>query len=116
MLGGAIRSRDFLGRFGGEEFVPVLPETGADAALKVAERCRELIGAEAIGHERSPHRQVVTASFGVGTIIPSEQLDTVAFINLVDAQLYTAKENGRNRIATVDRVPISGDAFKSHSR
>jgi diguanylate cyclase (GGDEF)-like protein/PAS domain S-box-containing protein len=116
LLDSTLRPGDFLGRFGGEEFVLVLPDTGADAAVKLAERCRDLIAAAGIAHERSPHKQAVTASFGVGTIIPSHQTDSIAFINLVDAQLYHAKDNGRNRIAAVDRAIMGGDAFKSHSR
>ena len=53
---------------------------------------------------------------GVGTIVPTERMDRTAFINLIDAQLYHAKENGRNRIAAVDRAGMQGEAFKSHSR
>jgi diguanylate cyclase (GGDEF)-like protein/PAS domain S-box-containing protein len=116
VLDSTLHPGDFLGRFGGEEFVLVLPETGAQAAVKLAETCRDLIAAEGITHERSPHKQAVTASFGVGTIIASHATDSVAFINLVDAQLYSAKDNGRNRIAAVDRAAMQGDAFKSHSR
>ncbi|MDE1179819.1 sensor domain-containing diguanylate cyclase [Paraburkholderia sp.] len=103
VLGSALRRDDFLGRFGGEEFVLVLPNTTADAAMRVAERCRNLIASEEIAHERSPFRQVVTASFGVGTIVPSAQEDPVGFINLVDTQLYRAKDNGRDCIAAIDR-------------
>jgi Response regulator containing a CheY-like receiver domain and a GGDEF domain len=57
-----------------------------------------------IAHERSPFRQAITASFGVGTVIPSESGDPVAFVNLVDTQLYHAKDNGRDCIAAVNRV------------
>jgi diguanylate cyclase (GGDEF)-like protein/PAS domain S-box-containing protein len=104
VLSGAVRPGDFVARFGGEEFVLVLPNTGAEAARQVAERCRNRISAEEIAHERSPFRQTVTASFGVGTIIPSDLSDPVAFINLVDAQLYHAKDNGRDCIAAVNRA------------
>ncbi|CAM2152270.1 diguanylate cyclase [Pararobbsia alpina] len=106
----------FLGRFGGEEFVIVLPNASHDAAVKVAEDCRSMIAQEAIPHVRSPHNQCVTASFGVGTIVPTDRGDSTAFVNLVDAQLYQAKDNGRNRIAAVDRTGMQGEAFKSHSR
>ncbi|OYD74498.1 UNVERIFIED_ORG: PAS domain S-box-containing protein/diguanylate cyclase (GGDEF)-like protein [Burkholderia sp. CF145] len=120
VLAQAARSGDFLGRFGGEEFVLVLPDTDADTAVKMAERCRDLIDAEAIAHVRSPHQQRVTASFGVGTIVPngssSGGMDTTAFINLIDAQLYQAKDNGRNRIVAVDRAGLGGEAFRTHSR
>jgi PleD family two-component response regulator len=85
----------------------------------MAERCRDLIDAEAIAHVRSPHQQRVTASFGVGTIVPTDLsggMDTTAFINLIDAQLYQAKDNGRNRIVAVDRAGLGGEAFRTHSR
>ena len=116
VLGKAAGPDGLLARFGGEEFVLVLGNTHADAAVKIAERCRALIADEAIAHIRSPHDQRVTASFGVGTIVPTERMESTAFINLIDAQLYQAKDNGRNRIAAVDHSGMRGEAFKSHSR
>src|SRR5258708_6664546 len=71
VLSAAVRPGDFVGRFGGEEFVLILPNTGAEAARQVVERCRDRISAAEIAHERSPFRQTVTASFGAGTVIPS---------------------------------------------
>jgi diguanylate cyclase (GGDEF)-like protein/PAS domain S-box-containing protein len=116
VLNEAAGPEHFLGRFGGEEFVLVLADTDADTAVKLADHCRELLAEAAIAHVRSPHQQRVTASFGVGTIVPGAQTERTTFINLVDAQLYHAKENGRNRIAAVDRAGMQGEAFKSHSR
>ncbi|SDC91546.1 PAS domain S-box-containing protein/diguanylate cyclase (GGDEF) domain-containing protein [Cupriavidus sp. YR651] len=116
LLGEAAGPESFLGRYGGEEFVLVLANTDADAAVNIAERCRALIAEEAITHVRSPYNQCVTASFGVGTIVPTEHMDPTAFINLIDAQLYHAKDNGRNRIAAVDRAGMQGQSFKVHSR
>ncbi|SAK58378.1 GGDEF domain-containing protein [Caballeronia catudaia] len=118
VLGEAAGERHFLGRFGGEEFVLILADADADAeaAMRIAERCRALIAHEAIAHVRSPHDQQVTASFGVGTVVPGERMDVTAFINLTDAQLYQAKDNGRNRIAAVDRAGIRGEGFKAQSR
>ena len=94
----ATRSRDFFARFGGEEFVLVLPETDAAAALKLAERCRQLIFREQIPHPCSDVAAVVTISMGVGTLIPGREIRSVAFIEAVDRQLYRAKEQGRNRV------------------
>jgi len=94
----AIRSRDFLARFGGEEFVLVLPETDAEAAKKVAERCRSLILKEQISHEKSQVSQFLTVSLGVGTIIPTRLDEPIKFIEEVDRRLYQAKQKGRNCI------------------
>jgi diguanylate cyclase (GGDEF)-like protein/PAS domain S-box-containing protein len=102
-LKAALRQEDFLGRFGGEEFVLLLPNTSAEAASRIAERCRNLLTSAAIPHERSPFRQIVTASFGVGTTVPTEHSGPIEFINLVDTQLYLAKDNGRDCIAAIER-------------
>lgn len=95
----ATRSRDFFARFGGEEFVLVLPETDIDSAFKVAERCRSLIFKEQIKHEKSPISQLLTISIGVGTTIPAFKDEAIAFIEEADKRLYAAKQKGRNCIA-----------------
>ncbi|MFA9438962.1 GGDEF domain-containing protein [Uliginosibacterium sp. sgz301328] len=95
----ATRSRDFLARFGGEEFVFILPETPAQAAQKIAERCRDLIFKEQIAHASSPVSQILTISLGVGTHTPGHEDNAADFIETVDRRLYRAKQFGRNRIA-----------------
>lgn len=95
----ATRSRDFFARFGGEEFIVVLPETDATAANMIAERCRSLIFKAQIPHEKSLVSQMLTISIGVSTIIPTHSEQSIDFIAAVDRQLYQAKEKGRNRIA-----------------
>ncbi|ACT47111.1 sensor domain-containing diguanylate cyclase [Methylotenera mobilis] len=93
------RSRDFFARFGGEEFIVVLPETDAAAANMIAERCRSLIFKAQIPHEKSLVSQILTVSIGVSTIIPAHSDQAIDLIAKVDRQLYQAKEKGRNRIA-----------------
>jgi len=95
----ATRSRDFFARFGGEEFIIVLPETDEKAAKMIAERCRNLIFKAQIPHEKSLVSQMLTVSIGVSTIIPIHSDEAINFIAAVDRQLYQAKEKGRNRIA-----------------
>lgn len=93
--------RDVVARFGGEEFVVLLPQADASVALKVAERCQRLIQKQAITHAQSPLGQRVTVSIGVGTVTPGAHMKPSSFIEAVDQQLYAAKKNGRNRIETV---------------
>lgn len=95
----ATRSRDFFARFGGEEFMMILPETNEKSAFTVAERCRNLIFKEQIAHEKSPAGQILTISIGVATITPSHQDELMGFVEKVDKLLYQAKQKGRNCIA-----------------
>jgi diguanylate cyclase (GGDEF)-like protein/PAS domain S-box-containing protein len=92
------RSRDLIARFGGEEFVIVLPETDAVAARTIAERCQYLIAQANIAHQQSQVANILTISLGVNTIIPSQKDDLLRFIEKTDQQLYQAKQNGRNLI------------------
>lgn len=95
----ATRPRDIVARFGGEEFVLLLPETDENAALQVAEHCQRIIEKLQIPHAASAVGRFVTASMGVGTIMqPSAEMEPRHFIEAVDKLLYKAKKNGRNRI------------------
>lgn len=94
----ANRPRDFVGRFGGEEFVLILPETCAEAALQVAERCRRELRERCIAHEKSAIAALLTISLGVGTAQPAQGDSPTDFVRQVDRLLYQAKQNGRNRL------------------
>jgi diguanylate cyclase (GGDEF)-like protein/PAS domain S-box-containing protein len=94
----ATRARDFVARFGGEEFVLVIPESDAEAATAVAERCREAILKLQIPHEKSSISQWLSISLGVGTIVPTPNDQLLDFINQVDRRLYLAKQKGRDCI------------------
>ncbi len=92
------RPRDIVARFGGEEFVLILPETDANAARQVAERCKKMVAKLHMPHETFAADGIVTASMGVATIKPSGETEPKHFIEVVDKLLYKAKQNGRNRI------------------
>src|SRR5215831_9926934 len=89
-----LRSNDVLGRYGGEEFVIVFPETKLDEAGAVAERLRAAVaespikvGADALG---------VTVSIGLAAHAPGQGMDKL--LQRADAALYTAKQDGRNLV------------------
>jgi diguanylate cyclase (GGDEF)-like protein len=87
-----LRSKDFLGRFGGEEFVVLLPETPSSEALVVAERIRA-----ACANPPDATQIACTVSIGITTNTDnSDTLDTL--MARADAALYRAKAEGRNRV------------------
>jgi len=90
-----IRNSNGLGRFGGEEFLLVLPGENAEASKLVAERIRQAISELNIDAEQQPVR--VTASFGIASALPAEQ-DYHSTIKRADSALYQAKNSGRNRV------------------
>lgn len=94
----ALRPRDLLARFGGEEFALVLPETDRDAALRVAQRCRALIAEAAIPHPASEVSPLLTLSMGVATVLPSDVVAPTWLLETADRRLYHAKQGGRDRI------------------
>ena len=95
---GAARPRDFVARFGGEEFVLVLPETDETGAANIGARCREAVLQQRIPHEASEVAQSVTVSVGVATIVPSADDEPVRIIETADKCLYRAKQGGRNSL------------------
>jgi diguanylate cyclase len=91
-----IRTVDRFGRYGGEEFLLVLPDTPGDTATRLLDRLRAII-ADLDWSAFSPGMQV-TVSAGVTTLRPDETTDT--FLARADGALYAAKARGRNRIAS----------------
>lgn len=92
----ALREVDRAGRYGGEEFIVMLPETTRSAALEVAERIRVRMAAESFGPEGGP-AQSLTLSAGVAEF-PRDGESVEAIISSADAALYEAKRKGRNRV------------------
>lgn len=90
-LQNSVRATDFLGRYGGEEFLIVFPQTGAGTALKAAERFRRNVS-----ELKFTHRSIkVTISGGLKQYSGE---DTHLFLNKTDQLLYEAKNSGRNKI------------------
>jgi len=101
LVAGAIKNTlkrpvDFCARFGGEEFIIILPETDKKGAVHIAAKLIEQVQAMNIGHERSSVLNIVTVSLGVATEtqVKSNYED---IIKKADKALYQAKANGKNR-------------------
>lgn len=124
LLQQALRAEgDFVARFGGEEFIVLLPETEPEAALKVAERMRILVqvaGSPAMQKDSPflPSDLWTTVSCGVATAWPAMTTDPHRLIVDADAALYRAKKEGRNRSchAPLAAVPAKVTMFPSASR
>lgn len=89
-----LRGRDFIARFGGEEFVLLLPQTTPAVAAQMAEVLRATV--EACPFHFKGERVVITTSIGLGAFRSGERSDQV--LKRADAALYRAKEQGRNRV------------------
>lgn len=90
-LARSVRDYDLVGRYGGEEFLVVMPETGAEESMRLAERIRSVIRDEPI------EGQTVTASLGV-TISSSQDVNIDSMVRRADDSLYRAKNEGRDRV------------------
>ena len=99
----SVREYDIVGRYGGEEFLIILPKTAEDTAQVVAERCRERIAALQWTQD---DLQVlsITASFGVASALVNQNISVNQLIRSADEALYQAKEQGRNRVIMADSI------------
>jgi diguanylate cyclase (GGDEF)-like protein len=93
------RPGDFVARFGGEEFVVILPNTDQKSALYIAERLRNCIENLGLHHGYSEAESVVTISVGVATQLSIQDYFLPQILcDAADNALYLAKESGRNRV------------------
>ena len=104
-----VRGRDLPARFGGEEFVAVLPDTDLDGAIAVAENIRRSIQAKEL-LKRSTNEKLgrITLSAGVAQYRATD--NAASFIERADHALYLAKDTGRNRVASERRLTASAVA------
>ncbi len=106
---------DFVGRYGGEEFVVLLPNSDTASAVRVAERIRTLVqvaGSPSVNRsDASPISSPLwaTVSCGVATVLPTRGMEPRMLIELADAAMYRAKQNGRNQVccSSVQYPPVS---------
>jgi diguanylate cyclase (GGDEF)-like protein len=98
LLRSVLRAADVVARWGGEEFVALLPNTPVDAAFNVAEKARRAFAASTFEHEGVA--TTITASFGVAAHQHDRPLDVT--IAAADQALYRAKESGRDRVVLAE--------------
>jgi len=92
ILKNAVRSNDIPCRFGGEEFILLLPETNIENAMKLAERIRRKIENTEIGGI------YITVSIGVSSVDVTESKGSDELLKIADTELYRAKDSGRNKV------------------
>jgi len=95
----SLRIFDSIGRFGGEEFIILLPETGLKEAAAIAERLRQQV--ENITLPTPKGKATITISLGVAALEPGKPLTLEQLINRSDQAMYMAKDAGRNRVHVI---------------
>jgi diguanylate cyclase (GGDEF)-like protein len=113
-IAGAVRETDTVGRFGGEEFLLILPDTDKEGAIAVAEKVRGDISSKPLMLE-GENAAGMTVSLGVATL-PDDAETVDLLLDGADRFLYRAKELGRNRIGNLavqagsDETAVPGPA------
>lgn len=101
LLSGRLRRQDIIGRYGGEEFCIVVPDTDRSGALKLAESLRETVAAGTMVTEQGEALQV-TVSIGCALCPPGAERNLKDLLAEADSALYAAKQAGRNRMVCYD--------------
>jgi diguanylate cyclase (GGDEF)-like protein len=109
LSGIAAETTGVAGRYGGEEFCLLLPNTSAAQACQVGETVRMAVLSLELPHVTSSHR-CVTVSVGVASTRPNDEQQPGDLIEAADAALYAAKHRGRNNVAEHGFVQILGAA------
>ncbi|MGA2355143.1 MAG: diguanylate cyclase [Terriglobales bacterium] len=107
-----LRVYDGVGRYGGEEFLMVLPNCDLPNAIQRANELREIIASAAV--ECCDEQKLITMSMGVAISATDRKNDLEALLNQADAGLYAAKENGRNRVEHF--TPVTRKAAAARAR
>ncbi|MBN1518103.1 diguanylate cyclase [Candidatus Sumerlaeota bacterium] len=109
-----IRKVDIVGRYGGEEFLAILPATDLHGAINLAEKLRRII--ENHSFREGMFETNLTASFGVASTSDERVASADQLLAMSDKALYISKESGRNRVSSVtdvDSVPVSENRKKT---
>lgn len=88
----------FAARYGGDEFVIILPDANIEEAIKYGEKFRRDVVNLSLPHKLSNVSDVVTVSMGASSVIPNKNIEIIDLIRQADNALYEAKKNGKNQI------------------
>lgn len=102
------RPGDLVARFGGEEFAVILPNTGSEGAVLVANEICDALRSRRLPHRSNPYG-IMTVSVGCATMVPSFGLHSVNLVELADAALYQAKRYGRNQVCDSNAMNAGGN-------
>ncbi|MGB6386936.1 MAG: GGDEF domain-containing protein [Terriglobales bacterium] len=106
ILRDSIRQSDTVGRYGGEEFVVILPETDIESAQRKLESLRELVASTPIALATRGEKIQVTISAGLASF-PQDGEDAAELFALADERMFQAKKEGRNRVVAGSEVVLS---------
>ncbi len=93
-----LRDSDFPSRYGGEEFLCLLPSTDVDQAVQVGNKIRQLLSQSILSSKKKDVSLQITVSIGIAAFTPEDDIDTL--IKRADDALYLAKRQGKNRVVT----------------
>ncbi len=105
LVRGKLRDTDIAGRYGGEEFIVILPQTPVKGALDVAERLRRHMASRPV--PTTAGELPITASFGVGYLPMPGVTTPDKLVEVADQALYASKRNGRNRVTLASEPGVS---------
>jgi diguanylate cyclase (GGDEF)-like protein len=112
-LRGAMRAYDSLGRYGGDEFMAVIPGCDPEAAVHFAESFRARISGQAV--EIADGKVPITLSLGVAALAIVRNVSSETLVRVADAALYRAKVAGRNRVAVASEQEVE-EAMANHTQ
>lgn len=107
LLRANIRKTDILGRYGGEEFLVILPNTDAVGAVNLGEKLRR--STEEFGIDQDNQRIRITASFGIASTSDGQVFNHDQLLQMTDKALYVAKSSGRNRVCSLTEIAPGPD-------